>query len=234
MVTCSTDIPIKPNDAGLTLMEMLVMLVIASVVAAVSVESIRVASGNGIRVSKAAREATGELINRTALRSMIEGSRADYAGGEGQFRGEANHFSSTTSTPLSGRLGEPQTYSLSFETDASSRRLRLIYDDGHGEIMVGSWPDASGSFKYYVEETEELESALASRPGSVPRNRDRQWVDALPAELSSSGQYFSPLPLALKIEIEAQSKGSIGMIIRFPVTAPPPPREEDLFGAIGP
>lgn len=233
MPTDREETPRLASDAGLTLIEMLVMLVIAGVVAAVSIEAIRVASSNGIRVSRAAREATGGSIDLAGLRSMIEASRADYVGDDGQFRGQEDGFSSTTSTPLSGRLGEPQTYTLVFESEPSSAWLRLVYSDGRGDIVVGRWPDASGSFQYYVEEETSLASAVTSRAGDSPAGRRRQWLSTWP-DTSLEGAYYVSLPLAVKIEVKPQSGDPVAMIVGFPITAPPPQREQDLLGDIGP
>jgi len=226
--------PRLASDAGLTLIEMLVMLVIAGVVAAVSIEAIRVASSNGIRVSRAAREATGGSIDLAGLRSMIEASRADYVDDAGQFRGQADRFSSTTSTPLSGRLGEPQTYTLAFDSDPSSQSLRLVYSDGHGDIVVGRWPDASGGFQYFVEEERPIDFAFTSRARGSPVGPRRRWLSAWPGDTAADGGYYVSLPLAVKIEIRPGSGDPIAMIVRFPITAPPPQREQDLLGDFGP
>lgn len=228
------DSPCLASDAGLTLIEMLVMLVIAGVVAAVSIEAIRVASSNGIRVSQAAREATGGSIDLAGLRSVIEASRPDYTGGAGQFRGQEDRFSSTTSTPLSGILGEPQTYTLAFESDASSQWLRLVYSDGHGDIVVGRWPDASGGFQYFVEEEQPVDFAFTVRAGSSPVGRQRRWLSAWPGDTAADARYYVSLPLAVKIEIRPEPGDPIAMIVRFPITAPPPQREQDLLGEIRP
>jgi type II secretory pathway pseudopilin PulG len=218
------------RDAGLTLVEMLVMLVIAGVVAAISIESIRIASGNGIRVSRAALEATGGLIDRAALRSAIEASQSDYSDSDRRFQGGPDGFSSLTYAPLSGRLGEPQGYTLEFEPAPSDGSLQLVYSDGHGEIVVGQWPEASGSFEYYVE-ADPSDAALTFRPGSPSINREREWVDTWPNDRLTDVGYYVRLPLAVKIEIQPQSGETVAMIVRFPITAPPPLRAQDVTGA---
>ncbi|WP_174235019.1 type II secretion system protein, partial [Marinicauda pacifica] len=66
------------REAGFTLIEMLIMLIISGFVATLTIEAIRAASTNAIRVAQAARSVAGELIDERIFRTAVEASRTAY------------------------------------------------------------------------------------------------------------------------------------------------------------
>ncbi|MHA6288832.1 hypothetical protein [Maricaulis sp. CAU 1757] len=208
------------------------MLAIASIVAIVSIESIRVATSNGVRIEQAARFATGSIIDQASLRTTIAATLPDYLDSEARFAGTPSGFSAVTSAPLTGPLGPRRAYSLALETSQDGSQLQLLYREGDNIIQVAAWPGATGAFDYFVEPAGDIASQfLRSRNRSQVSSRDQHWTETWPDPDALRGLHYIPLPVIIRLSISEADGSDTTMLFYLPVTAPPPFRDQDLFGS---
>ncbi|WP_270374425.1 hypothetical protein [Marinicauda sp. Alg238-R41] len=209
------------REAGFTLIEMLIMLIISGFVATLTIEAIRAASTNAIRVEQAARSVAGELIDERIFRTAVEASRTAYQERPGRFSGDTTGFQSVTAQPVTGYAGEMRPYAVRFEQEAGG--VSLIYEEGEATYQLGWWEGVDVGFEYF---------------GTLPQSVDltgpvleleREWVDTWPRP-DHSTLYYSPLPEAVRIQVRSEGHTSLDMIIAFPADGAPPVRVEDIMG----
>lgn len=217
-------------QAGFTLIEALITLVIASVLSLLMLQAVRSAASNAVRIERTAQAAAGSFIAQGALRRAIENTRAYYQNTPYAFDGDSQGFSALTVAPIDGPIGEFQRYSVRLEP--SDDGLALVYEDADSVLTVARWPDGEGEIQYYgANTTSAFDSQAFARLGEVAGALT--WREVWPGQAQTPGGYSNPLPAALRITVRAQSGPDTVMILHMPANAPPPPRLEDVIGGMG-
>ena len=86
------------QSPGYTLIEVLIMLAITAILTTTVLELVRSATSNGVRIERAARFATGTVIDLAGLRHSILNVRSDYRNGEAVFSGDETGFTARCSS----------------------------------------------------------------------------------------------------------------------------------------
>lgn len=218
-------------DAGFTLIEALVTLVIASVLSLLMLQSVRSAVSNGVRIERTAQAAAGAFIAQGALRRSIENTRAYYRDTLYSFSGDEEGFSGLTVAPIDGELGDFQRYAVRLQpVDAG---LELIYEDPDSTLTVARWREAQGQIDYYgADTTSAFDSQAFARLGEPAS--ELTWRQVWPGDARAPSGYSDPLPAAVRITVRSRDEPASVMIFHMPANAPPPPRLEDIIGGMGP
>ena len=212
------------RESGYTLIEVLIMLAITAILAATVLETVRFATSNAIRIERAARSATGELIDMAALRRAISNTRTDYMDSDHGLNGDARGFRAQTSYPIVSDSSAMQPYTLELRTQGNS--LNLVYGDPAGEFIIERWSDAEGDFSYLADHLELVETSVGlGNPRPIRQWQDR-WITDQEARRAG---HAAPQPLAIKLDISTPS-GSFAYIYPLPAVATPPIRPSDLIG----
>lgn len=223
--------PSDKSEAGFTLIEALVTLIIASVLSLLILQSVRSAASNAVRIERTAQAAASSFIAQGALRRTIENTRAYYRDTPYAFRGDSAGFTGLTVAPMDGPLGEFQWYSVRLQ--ARNDGLELVYEDADSALLVGYWPEADGEIEYYGADTiSALDSQILTRldPGEATLT----WRETWPGQARAPGGYSDPLPAVVRIKIRSNEELISTIIVHMPSNAPPPPRIQDVIGGLEP
>jgi prepilin-type N-terminal cleavage/methylation domain-containing protein len=146
---------------GFTLLETLIGLVIAALIALVTLDSLSAVAGHAERLNELGRSQAARTLALTPVQRALENSVPDYHEAASVFRGEARLASGLTMAPASGLSGLPARYELRVEQrggqpllvylEQDSRLLEIplagdpvfAYEDRSGKLH-DVWPPAAG------------------------------------------------------------------------------------------
>lgn len=215
------------REDGYSLMEVLVMLAITALLAASVLESVRAAASNGLRIERAAREASQPFVSLSAARRAVQGTRSDYRGGENAFSGDARGFSALTASPLVADTTALEAYSMAIEQQGED--IVLIYEDKGGRFEIERWRSSEAAFRYLGEPPR----SIADTRLSLSQARQREWSSAWPQDsvpgAIDGASYYVPSPIAIELVVSLNDSADERIVFQIPVNDGPPLRAEDVF-----
>ena len=193
------------KNAGFTLIEMLVVLVITALVSGVLFQALE-------RSYSLQRRFGVELFKNQQgqmaidwYRQSVQGLIADTPGESGVFKGEAHSLAGLTTTPLSEDFGMSTPFRWSLVIAADGSQTELVYRERDTDTVVLRWQGAQAKFVY-------LDDTLTAH-------------DTWPPPLG----LFSQLPR--QIRVDASDNGEAVVIVATPMgPLDPAPRLQDVFG----
>lgn len=133
---------------GFTLLEMLVVLVIAGLVSTVLTQALSQIYKLHSRFSLAIYNSQQTAMELDWYRQIIQGLQADYDNGQDSFFGKANTLNGLTTTPASLNYGATTRFRLELEYDRSSNLTMLNYSEGEKKQKLLSWAGKNVKFSY--------------------------------------------------------------------------------------
>jgi prepilin-type N-terminal cleavage/methylation domain-containing protein len=194
------------NRPGMTLLEVLVGLTVASVALALGFGALTALSDNGDRARMAAEAAITDAAKRAVLSDWLTQARLRPDGG-GEFRG------------IDGVLEDHGDARLTFATTAATvlglheTRVELFIDRDETTPergLVVNLSDDRGAMQHRVVLAEGATGLSARYLSGIPG--DERW---LPSWISST-----VLPRAIELRLEAQHADSLPLLLRRPLRVP--------------
>lgn len=191
---------------GFTLVEMLVVLIITSLAAALLMQASTHVLGLQQRLNAQLERLRGPALSADWLRQVVQGLQPDYHDGVARFSGTARGFSGLTTNPLSGAYGGLEPFAVVLQHDAATDTTTLRYAPGAGPGAVAArMADALPEGGPTV--------ALLRWPGNAQRLRywderggpHEDWPPPL-------GQW-RPLPSAITLEGDADGAGAPWLVV---------------------
>ena len=143
--------PARSGQAGFTLIEVLVVLIIVGMTSGVLFEALERAYRLQERFGIALFKAQQGQMAADWYRQTIEGLQPDDLDGAHVFKGKDNEFSGLTSNPLSGEYGAPTPVTWEVRNNRKDGRTELVYIEGKHETSVLSWGSKQARFIYLDE-----------------------------------------------------------------------------------
>jgi prepilin-type N-terminal cleavage/methylation domain-containing protein len=151
-IPCSTDRPAgrrRPGQAGFTLLEVLVVLIIVGMVTASMFEALSRLNDVRGRLSPFLAASEREGLVNSWFRGAINDIVADQQYGKHLFKGDPKSFSGLTLTPLAGDPGAPSAFLWELVYDAAHDRTVLRYTGfDQKPIEVRGWSGNKTAFSY--------------------------------------------------------------------------------------
>lgn len=143
-----------PGQAGFTLLEVLVVLVITSLITSILFEALAQVYSLRASMGRSMERLEEYVLVENLVRATLISVYPDEDGGKDIFAGEAKEISGLTLTPVAGRYGVPSKFTFQIGEGPVAGSARLSYLDETGKkFMVAEWPDASASFSYRGPDT---------------------------------------------------------------------------------
>lgn len=193
------------NQAGFTLVEVLVVLIIVAMVSGVLFEALERAYQLQNRFgSELFRVQQGQMA-MDWYRQSAQGLYPDHTDGRNIFNGQAQEFSGLSGNPLGDEYGALTPITWKIRDDPSSGTAELVYVQDQQETTILTWRGKNSRFMYLDEQQEPHQS----------------WPPPLGV--------FSQLPKQIQLVSENDSDSiNITVSPRGPIS--PPLRLQDLFG----
>ena len=135
--------------AGFTLFEMIVVLVISSLMAAVLMQGFGAVLSTRLSVSNAIDDLQETVLVQNILVDPLRGVIPDHSEGANEFRGQPRTLSGQTLRPLLSALGAPTPFKMTLDYDQSRDATILVYEEsGRPKVEIGRWSGNSPTFKY--------------------------------------------------------------------------------------
>lgn len=201
-----SNLPInETNQAGFTLIEMLVVLIIVGMVSGVLFQALERAYRLQDRFGTELFNAQQGQMAADWYRQTVQGLHPDYSDGRNIFHGEGREYSGLSSNPLSGEYGAPTPITWKIRNNQQNGTIELVYFEGKQEAPILSWRGNQARFIYLDEQ-------------QTPH-------DSWPPPLGLSAQ------LPKQIQLVAQNAGEPVSIVATPLgPATPLLRAQDAFG----
>lgn len=152
------------SQSGLTLMEMLVVLVMVSMVSVLLLQTTMFLFGNFERISSHQERTQADLLPVAWYRESVEGMVATRDAEMG-FAGSAESLSGLTMRPLFDAPGK--LTKVTWSINSTGRRVELQYRESGGDLMVvHRWPAQTAKFSFVDVQGERYESWMATRDDS--------------------------------------------------------------------
>ena len=195
----------KSTEAGFTLIEIMVVLMLLAMISGVLFQALERSYRLQERFGTELFDVQRASMTSDWFRQDVQGLYPDYADGPDIFRGKASEFSGLSTNPLIGQPGAPTRIGWKLRPAADARITELVYLHGTQEMVLSTWQTAESRFSY-------LDAALVAHD---------QWPPPL-------GLYPQ---LPRQIQLQAAMNGER---IALPVTIlgppAPPPRVKDILG----
>ncbi len=137
------------RQRGFTLVEMLVVLVLTALVAAIAFEGLARVADLRLRLARHLDGALDETVTGAWFRASIAALQPDLAEAPGVFRGSAAEMSGLTLRPLDLPAGATTPFGWRLRVDAASGTTRLGYRGADGAWReIAAWPGAGARFLY--------------------------------------------------------------------------------------
>ncbi len=138
----------RASQAGFTLIEVLVVLIMAALVSGILFQSLerayRLQSRFGAELFKVQQ---GQMA-ADWYRQSVQGLYPDQADGADLFRGKAQDFSGLSSNPLSESYGAPTAISWKIQPGADGDTTELVYTEQKKDTPVLVWKTKQARFVY--------------------------------------------------------------------------------------
>lgn len=122
--------------SGFTLLETLIGLVIAALIALVTLDSLSAVAAHAARLMEQGRRQTDRTLALMPLQRALEEAVPDYHDAAGIFEGEARLIRGLTMAPPSGAAGLPARFELRIETRGG--QAVLVYLEQDRQLIVTS------------------------------------------------------------------------------------------------
>lgn len=134
---------------GFTLFEMIVVMVISSLMAAVLMQGFSMVLGTRLSVNNTIADLQRVVISQNVPVDPLRGILPDYKDNPYQFRGQPRTMSGQTLRPLLSPVGAPTPFTMALEFDGGTNQTVLTYEEpGRTKTEIGRWPGSESSFKY--------------------------------------------------------------------------------------
>lgn len=198
--------PNPSNQAGFTLIEVLVVLIMVALISSVLFQALerayRLQERFGIELFKVQQ---GQMA-ADWYRQTIQGLYPDQPDGRNRFHGEAHEFSGLSGNPLGDEYGAPTPITWKIRNNQQNGTTELVYIEDKRETPVLSWRGNQARFIYLDEQR-------------APHDR---WPPPL--------GLFTQLPR--QIQIEAKDAGQPIVIVASPMGPTEPLlRPQEIFGS---
>ena len=196
----------QPAQRGFTLVEMLVVLILAGLICAILFQGLdqafRLQSRAGDEMDKTRRQA----MLSDWFRQAIEGAQPDYEDGKHKFQATGRRISALTTSPLDAAPGGLAAFTLALEFDNRRGETLLRYGEGEDAPVLMAWAGDHGRFVFL--------------------DADHAEHDAWPPPLAKK-----PAQLPLAVRLEGRRDGQPwALFAHLPGPDQPRPRVRDLFG----
>ncbi len=139
----------KQLQAGFTLIEVLVVLVMTSLISAILMQALSLVLDTRFKVRDALADSESVALNRSVLTFPMTGVLPDYDDGPDRFAGQSKRMRGLTLTPLHGTAGAPTGFGLMIQYNAGSGMSELTYlERGFDPVKLAEWPGDVGAFTY--------------------------------------------------------------------------------------
>ena len=164
----------RPNkQSGFTILELIVVLVLASLLVTVVFGAFNVILRTQASVGRASSDLIGMISERERVINVLRGFFPSYSDEEFQIEGSAVRLQGKTTAPLFGWQGLPTPVYLELFFDPSANQTLLQYEEPpYPSITLLRLAGDEAEFAYYNESLQQT----------------RQWPAALPSQRSEMGQ----------------------------------------------
>jgi len=141
--------PARTADAGFTLVEILVVLVIVSLISGIVLFAFQRVLDVRLRIAEFLDGSDTPNLIASWFRDDIDGLVPDAKGGADVFSGAPRQLTGLSVAPLNGMAGVPTrvTWEITFDPDAGRTYLR--YQGANAPLLtIASWPKDRGNFRY--------------------------------------------------------------------------------------
>lgn len=179
----------RRSDSGFTLMEVLVVLTITGMVAAVLLQALSQVYGMQQRFGDQIERSQGGALQIEWYRQVVQQLQPDFPDGAGRLRGNGSRFSSLGLNPFTQEPGAPKAMELSLRSVSGGTELRLRADGN--ELVLASWPEVTEAAIVYIDATGQRHDQWPPAMGSWPalpasvqlrlrQGQSEQWIVASP------------------------------------------------------
>ncbi len=140
---------LNTSSRGFTLFEMIVVMVISSLMAAVLMQGFSMVLGTRLSVNNTIADLQTVVISQNVPVDPLRGILPDYKDNPNQFRGQPRTMTGQTLRPLLSPAGAPTPFTMTLDYDSSANQTVLTYEEpGRAKTEIGRWPGNESSFKY--------------------------------------------------------------------------------------
>lgn len=140
-----------PDQAGFTLIEVLVVLIIVGVTSGVLFQALDQAYRLQDRFGRELFKVQQGQMASDWYRQTVQGLQPDYPDGQNIFRGKDRTFSGLSSNPLGDEYGAPTPITWRLRSNPQSSVIELVYLEGDGETAILKWRGKQARFVYLDE-----------------------------------------------------------------------------------
>jgi general secretion pathway protein J len=154
-------------NAGFTLLEVIVVLVITSLISVVLIQGLGLVLGVRTRVAANILDLDLIVLHRNLVLEPLRGTVPDYPNHPFKFSGSGQRVRALTVRALEERVGTPTGYTMTLDYDSGRGETVVMYEeDGHEPIELMSWKGNSGAFSYRDRGGDWLEKWPTGAPAS--------------------------------------------------------------------
>jgi general secretion pathway protein J len=137
------------GNAGFTLLEVIVVLVITSLISVVLIQGLGIVLGTRTRVAANILDLDRVVLHRNLVLEPLRGTVPDYTNHPFIFSGNGQRIRALTVRALEERMGTPTGYTMTLDYNSDRGETIVKYEeDGHEPIELMSWKGNSGTFSY--------------------------------------------------------------------------------------
>jgi type II secretory pathway pseudopilin PulG len=203
------------QDAGYSLMEVLVMLAITAIVSALVLQTVRSASATGLRIERHVRSTLHDRLDVNALRHAVAGTLVTYSDTNGGFAGDDRQASGLTARTIGLDGQGVQPYRLTVEDEG--RGSALYYEEGGERFEVVRLPEGRLQLSYF-----------AGRRSGDGWSADWPPAGGFVALGHGQAPYYRPIPRVLRVSGPG-TEPTVDLFLGLPQTQPPRPRVSDYI-----
>jgi prepilin-type N-terminal cleavage/methylation domain-containing protein len=134
---------------GFTLLEVIVVLMISGLIAAVLMQGLSLMLESRLRVAGAIDGIDRKGIQTSILTSPLRGVLPDYYDGPDVFAGYQKQMRGLTLSPLQGTSGAPTGFGMNLDYDSLKNTTTITYyERGYDPLELAQWLGNLGEFSY--------------------------------------------------------------------------------------
>lgn len=137
------------SNRGFTLLEVIVVLMISGLIAAILMQGLSIMLETRLRVSGTIDNLEQAGIQTSIVTTPIRGLLPDYLDGPDVFVGDKKRIRGLTLSPLQGTAGAPTGFGMILDYDIVDDMTSLTYyERGYDPLIIAQWPGQQGEFSY--------------------------------------------------------------------------------------
>jgi len=148
----SSAMPHQSNQAGFTLIEVLVVLIIAALIGGVLFQALEQAYRLQDRFGTELFKVQQGQMAADWYRQTVQGLYPDFADGQNIFHGEDKTFSGLTTNPLGDEYGAPTPITWKIRNSQQNGATELVYLEGKQQTTILTWRGDEARFIYFDEQ----------------------------------------------------------------------------------